>query len=427
MNIKSIRKIMEDYREVELLLQKNKYFNFMTSKNLCIFDTTTFRMFCFNLKKSKELFEHDFSKLSFEAKKLFNLIESDKDVLDKTVLANKKNFLHVKLAFSNLCNLRCSYCFVNKTPEIKTNIKKIKKILDLLYEKYHDKKINICLTYNILSEVFIEPKELDEFLDIIDELNIRTFSEKDFYVAGKEEDFYLKVLPKEILNLRSQNENFIVFMNRIIRLPNLVDLIPNFMTFMQESSLWLKSLYLDYKRQKLSCKEIAVFNLGILEHCCKGENYEIIFNQAKENDCYFSTFFITNGTLINDNCIAILKKHNIKKIAISLDGNKKINDFQRKTKERKSSFEKVIKNIKLLKTNKIDVIIFSTITEKNIDIYKTYKFLKSLDVSEINFNLLKNRDLSAKSLTKLERSTIALFNYVMKNYPCMAILKILIY
>lgn len=67
---------------------------------------------------------------------------------------------------------------------------------------------------------------------------------------------------------------------------------------------------------------------------------------CKENDLLFTTGIITNGSLINNTTINILKKHNCKYIQITLDGIEKIHNSRRMYNDGRGSFFDVMDGIK---------------------------------------------------------------------------------
>ncbi|MCM8830988.1 MAG: radical SAM protein [Candidatus Omnitrophica bacterium] len=104
--------------------------------------------------------------------------------------------------------------------------------------------------------------------------------------------------------------------------------------------------------------------------------WDLIDYLNKEKRIY-QLSIITNGTLIDINIDKILKSK-IKKIFVSLDGtNAKINDYIRG----KGVFDKVIRNIKLLKEKKIKVFIMYTLMNYNLkEAEELISFCKSIDV-----------------------------------------------
>jgi uncharacterized protein len=78
-------------------------------------------------------------------------------------------------------------------------------------------------------------------------------------------------------------------------------------------------------------------------------------------------YFTTNGYLINDELIAYFKNKNITSgFQITLDGYKEQHDLVRYVSANKGSYEVIIKNIKLLITNKFNVRLRVNYTDKNI-------------------------------------------------------------
>ena len=106
----------------------------------------------------------------------------------------------------------------------------------------------------------------------------------------------------------------------------------------------------------------------------------------------------TNGTLINDEIIKIMKKYEIQ-VGVSLDGIPKINDLQRgKSKE-------VIEGLEKLKEHKITIGVTCVLTSINIE-YLT-EFIEFLDnfenVYAVGFDILKKKygNLSPPSLDQI--------------------------
>lgn len=60
----------------------------------------------------------------------------------------------------------------------------------------------------------------------------------------------------------------------------------------------------------------------------------------------------TNGVLLNEQIIKILKKHNVS-VTVALDGLAKFNDQYRLNNDKKGTFSDVLKNIILLKKYKV--------------------------------------------------------------------------
>jgi uncharacterized protein len=72
----------------------------------------------------------------------------------------------------------------------------------------------------------------------------------------------------------------------------------------------------------------------------------------------------TNGILINEKWIEFFKKYNVF-VGISLDGPEEIHNFYRKYKDGRKTFNKVMENIRLLKSADVQFNILSTIGENS--------------------------------------------------------------
>lgn len=93
---------------------------------------------------------------------------------------------------------------------------------------------------------------------------------------------------------------------------------------------------------------------------------QIITYTTKQKTIKINYRILTNGTLINNEIINLIKKYNID-IRISLDGIKKYNDRNRYYHNKQGSYNDVIKNIIFLKDNGINPTINVVITKQNID------------------------------------------------------------
>lgn len=82
-----------------------------------------------------------------------------------------------------------------------------------------------------------------------------------------------------------------------------------------------------------------LLNPGIIEYICEGTQ--------KKNVGYLLQ---TNGTLVNENIIRILKKYNVI-LTISLDGPEQVNDFNRVDKNGEGTYKRILSNIQLLREN----------------------------------------------------------------------------
>jgi uncharacterized protein len=111
----------------------------------------------------------------------------------------------------------------------------------------------------------------------------------------------------------------------------------------------------------------------------------------------FNYYLSTNGSLIDNSIIQLLKKYNVK-VNVSLDGTRSLHNKTRRFKENKNTFDKVIKGIKLLVKNNVKTSISCTVSKFNYKkLCECIKFFKSLNIKSIGFNILVgNKDISLK-------------------------------
>ena len=114
---------------------------------------------------------------------------------------------------------------------------------------------------------------------------------------------------------------------------------------------------------------------------------EMMQNQVDKGHKNIKWSMQSNGTLLTDKYIDILKKHNVS-VGISLDGLKEQHDRYRKFKNGNPTFDIIINNIKKLQENDIRCGTLITITDNNVDsLIEIYEFFAKLNVS-FNFNAL---------------------------------------
>lgn len=391
-----IKNCINDY-----LNSKNRFLSFVINNYFFIYDSEIQNIYFFNKSKSKSLQEKNIDKLTPNAKKLYTILNNSGGIEEK-LIEEDKEFLHIKLALSNICNLNCKYCFVKKQETIKTDISILKKLLDRIDYKYNSSFIykNICITYNILSEVLTEVEALDFFYECLNKINVVKFRVDDF--KNVDTDSYLSYLPSKLLTLKNKNEDLISFLNRILLLPNLRDYLDN-----------ENIQYDDYTPDSNNLWDITYHNSELLVKTCFNDIHKF---QIYPKKTYISSYFQTNATLINYDIVQLLKKHRISIVGLSLDGNKKINDINRPYKNGNSSYLDVINGISLLRKNGIKIALYATITDINSNIFSLYKELKKIGVEKIGLNLVKDNPLSEKTKKRIIKSSCALLRYVVKRY-----------
>lgn len=116
--------------------------------------------------------------------------------------------------------------------------------------------------------------------------------------------------------------------------------------------------------------------------------YDYVVNEAKSKNTRARFMITTNGTLITDKVIEILKERSIH-LTISLDGDSSVNDQRRPTKNGQSSTELTLTGIKKLQNirSSLESLGVSAVFSKDhLDVVGTYQFFKTLDLDWYEFN-----------------------------------------
>lgn len=93
----------------------------------------------------------------------------------------------------------------------------------------------------------------------------------------------------------------------------------------------------------------------------------------------------TNGSRLDEQWADFFKQNEFL-VGVSLDGGPKIHDFYRKTVNGKGSFDKVIKNVELLKKKGVNFNILSVVNSQSATkIKNNYKFYKKNDLNYLQF------------------------------------------
>ncbi len=110
----------------------------------------------------------------------------------------------------------------------------------------------------------------------------------------------------------------------------------------------------------------------------------------------------SNGTLINDEMIALLKEYDVR-VGISIDGPKEMHDQYRLNKGKKGSFDSVFNNIKRLKDASVTVGALATVTNYTIKNAEGFYYFFKNNCLDYSFNPLfidPNKPTSCNSLNE---------------------------
>ena len=128
------------------------------------------------------------------------------------------------------------------------------------------------------------------------------------------------------------------------------------------------------------------------------------FNYCNKNEIEFSTYIVTNGTLLKKSYLEKLKQYNCQYIQITLDGIKAIHDQRRIGIKGEGSFEETLRGIHLVTADEDlnNPIIRINIDKSNLDeTINLLNFLKeeSLECCSIDFGIVKGDTPSCVSYT----------------------------
>lgn len=142
--------------------------------------------------------------------------------------------------------------------------------------------------------------------------------------------------------------------------------------------------------EKLVNKEFSIVWHAGEPLAIKVDFYREVFHLLKEltpKGFKIKQFIQTNGMLITQKWCDFFKEANIN-VGVSIDGPKFLNDKNRITRSGKSTYDKLINGIKLLKENNIEFTAISVVTEDSLDYpNEIYDFFKSLKVKSLGLNI----------------------------------------
>jgi uncharacterized protein len=147
--------------------------------------------------------------------------------------------------------------------------------------------------------------------------------------------------------------------------------------------------------------EPLLYPQGILEIA----NYVELMTVGRDIKVFFSV--VTNGTLINEKTLPILKKIRAM-VTVSLDGPPDINDRMRPSKDGSGSTSIVVEGIQKLSQIKDKLggplIVHGVFTKENMSVVSAYNFYRNLNVDKFEFTYSVNesdKDLSAEFVNEM--------------------------
>lgn len=126
-----------------------------------------------------------------------------------------------------------------------------------------------------------------------------------------------------------------------------------------------------------------------------GELIELIHSKVREISVSHS--IQTNGTLINQQWCDIIKTYNIR-IGISVDGPQELNDLQRVSRSGKSTFDKTMGGVALLRANKIPFHAIAVLTKNSLDYADAiFDFFKNNGFHQLGLNIEEQEGVNQSS------------------------------
>lgn len=102
---------------------------------------------------------------------------------------------------------------------------------------------------------------------------------------------------------------------------------------------------------------------------------EKILALCEENKVVYTSFIITNASLLMDQDILLFKKYNIKRVQVTIDGPKDVHDSRRISCDGKSTFDLLISNVNKLINSGLEVIVRINVDKENINKIKELIFI----------------------------------------------------
>lgn len=297
---------------------------------------------------------------------------------------------HLTINFSNKCNLNCSYCYRHKSNKNVMDLEKSFEVIDYANNFFKFENDEIIFSIDMTAESFLDVEKIKAFDDKLSEYENLYITESDI-VDGKSEEF-LKSLKCDLYELSDYcvSDNISEEFKKIILDENLYS---KFSEKEKVDNILSKG---KYNPKFLDKKRLLRLNRELLETFYPDYLTHREFQQ-------FRIWFMSNGTNISKENIELIKRININPFWISLDGPAEIHNKNRKYYDNKDSFDDVIKNIKHLQENDIDVKISCVLTKDYPYPDKLYSFLKQLNVVAIQICPVRNGNSVSFSMEDIEK------------------------
>ncbi len=349
--------LIEDIKEVSKTVKnKNRFHKIKGHKSVWYYDSFSHSMYSIDkklLEKVEKSSGHEnlVKNLSLEeCTKLFNFCNVIKKWSKDIVLpVPPDHHCTVMINTSNRCNMSCSYCYRDKDNPNICKLQTIKETLDYATKRYKPWASSFVISYSMTSESSQDLKLLKQVTD--EYINYENYQfNKDDINRELFEEFYER-LKKDFSGIKLENINFpqkrmddiITFLNRILEVRNLFDLLELSLSMFENGARW------DIVKRDILVK----WRLYRANRWCLDTLYDKYLKKRKVP--YVTFWFMTNGTCADKEFIDFVKGCSVNPLWVSIDGPKKVHDANRKYIKGKGSYDDVVKNIKIFQENGIDI------------------------------------------------------------------------
>lgn len=297
---------------------------------------------------------------------------------------------HLTINFSNKCNLNCSYCYRHKNNKNVMDLEKSFEVIDYANNYFKIENDEIIFSIDMTAESFLDVEKIKAFDDKLTEYENLYITESDV-IDGKTEEF-LRILKRNLYGLSDfyVSDNLSEEFKKIISDENL------YSKFSEKEKVNDILLKRKYNPKFLDKKRLLRLNRELLETFYPNYLIHRDFQQ-------FRIWFMSNGTNISKENIELIKRININPFWISLDGPAEIHNKNRKYYDNRDSYNDVIKNVKCLQENEIDVKISCVLTKDYPYPDKLYSFFKSLNVIAIQMCPVRNGNTVSFNMEDIEK------------------------
>lgn len=308
---------------------------------------------------------------------------------DGTIRERDNGECHVTINMSNRCNLNCSYCYRDKKNFSTIDAEKACEFIEYAKNIYMPEAKEIVCSMNLTSEPMLEIEKLRAINEKLADYEDVSITEKDVkkgtacdFLGFLKENLYsvdsLQFTGDQALDfdmILSDIDLYLRFKNnkRVIRI-------------LEEKRVDIK--FVDRKRlRRINRILLETFYPDYLIH----KEYQ-----------FCTMWFMSNGTLLSDESIRLIKNLNISPFWVSIDGPEEIHDMHRPYADGRLSHADVIKNMELLKKNGVKIRASCVITKDFPEPQKLMNYFKSLEIDSVQMTPVRNGIVDSFSTETIE-------------------------